>query len=196
VGEERGYTLIELLVTMLILTIVVGSLTTVFVSGSSAQVDLDRKFQAQQRARLALDRIRVDIHCATAAQAQTINSYPGVKLAVGNCFSSTPTISWCEVMVTSVPVRYQLYRTTTTGSTACTSGDSSRLLVSDYLTNSTAFTTSTIPQYSLQTVGVDFQVSVNPTTKTRQAYRLTDFIVTRNGTRCLTSGGCTAPSVP
>ena len=195
-GEERGYTLIELLVTMLILTIVVGSLTTVFVSGSSAQVDLDRKFQAQQQARLALDRIRVDIHCATAAQAQTINSYPGVKLAVGNCFSATPTISWCAVMVTSSPPRYQLYRTTTTGATACTSSDAGRLLVSDYLTSSSAFTTSTIPQYSLQTVGVDFKVSVNPTTKTLEAYRLTDAIVTRNGTRCLTAGGCSVPSVP
>ena len=46
---------------------------------------------------------------------------------------------------------------------------SSRVLVADYLTTSSAFTTATIPQYSLQNVGVDFTVSVHPTTKTRDA---------------------------
>jgi prepilin-type N-terminal cleavage/methylation domain-containing protein len=194
-GEEHGYTLIELLVVMLILGVVVSGLTAVFVSGSSASVDLNRRFAAQQQARLALDRIRTDIHCATAAQAQTINSYPGVKFAVANCYASTPTVSWCAVQVTSSPPRYALYRTTGTTNT-CTSSDASRVLVADYLTTSSAFTTSTIPQYSLQTVGVDFNVSIHPTTKTRDVYRLTDSIVARNSTRCATSGGCSVPSVP
>jgi len=194
-GEEHGYTLIELLVVMLILGVVVSGLTAVFVSGSSASVDLNRRFAAQQQARLALDRIRTDIHCATAAQAQTINSYPGVKFAVANCYASTPTVSWCAVQVTSSPPRYALYRTTATTNT-CTSSDASRVLVADYLTTSSAFTTSTIPQYSLQTVGVDFNVSIHPTTKTRDVYRLTDSIVARNSTRCATSGGCSVPSVP
>ena len=86
-GGQHGYSLIELLVTMVILVIVLGSLTTVFVSGSSAEASLNRRFQAQQNARLGLDRIRTDIHCATAAQAQTINTYSGLKLAVANCFA-------------------------------------------------------------------------------------------------------------
>jgi prepilin-type N-terminal cleavage/methylation domain-containing protein len=193
-GGEQGYSLIELLVTMVILVIVIGSLTTVFISGSSAEASLNRRFQAQQNARMGLDRIRTDIHCATAAQAQTINTYPGLKLAAANCYASTPTISWCAVVVTA-SVRYALYRSTTTGATTCTSSDANRVLVADYLTSSAAFTTATIPQFTLQRVGVDFRVSINQTT-TRDAYELTDSIVARNATRCVTAGGCSAPSVP
>lgn len=193
-GEETGYSLVELLVVMLILGVVMTGLTTVFVSGSNAQLDLSRRFDAQQQARAALDRIRGDIHCANAAQAQTIGSYPGLKLLVASCYPSTATISWCAVPATA-PTRTQLYRSTATSS-ICTSSDTTRVLVADYLTTSTGvFTTSTIPQYSLQTVGVDFNVSVHPTT-TRDVYRLTDSIVTRNSTRCVTSGGCSVPSVP
>jgi prepilin-type N-terminal cleavage/methylation domain-containing protein len=195
-GGEQGYSLIELLVTMVILVIVIGSLTTVFVSGSSAEAELNRRFQAQQNARLGLDRIRGDIHCATAAQAQTINTYSGLKVAVANCYAATPTISWCAVPVTSTPPRYQLYRSTATGATTCTASDTGKVLISDYLTTSSAFTTTTIPQYTLQRVGIDFKVSVHPTTSTKDAYELTDSIVTRNASRCVTAGGCSAPSVP
>lgn len=195
-GGEQGFSLIELLVTMVILVIVLGSLTTVFISGSSAETTLNLRFQAQQNARLALDRVRTDIHCATAAQAQTINTYPGVKLADGNCYAATPTISWCVVQYTATPLRYQLFRTTTTGSTACTGTDASRVMVADYLTSSSAFTTTTIPQYTLQRIGIDFKVNANAKSTTANAYELTDSIVARNATRCATSGGCAVPSVP
>jgi prepilin-type N-terminal cleavage/methylation domain-containing protein len=196
VSSEKGYSLIELLVTMVILVIVLGSLTTVFISGSSAESTLNLRFQAQQNARLGLDRIRDDIHCATAAQAQTINTYPGVKLAVGNCLAATPTVSWCVVQFSTTPVRYQLFRSTTTGATTCTSTDAARVLIADYLVLSSAFTTTTIPQYTLQRVGVDLKVNANPKSSTLYAYELTDSIVARNAARCVTSGGCAAPSVP
>lgn len=71
-GDQAGYTLVELLAVMLILGIVLTGLTTAFVSGSHAELTLNRRFQAQQQARLALDRIRSDVHCAFAAQAQTV----------------------------------------------------------------------------------------------------------------------------
>jgi prepilin-type N-terminal cleavage/methylation domain-containing protein len=192
-GGEQGYSLIELLVTMVILSIVLASLTTVFLSGTSAEASLNRRFQAQQNARMGLDRIRTDIHCATAAQAQTINTYPGLKLAVGNCYAATPTVSWCAVLVSTG--RYALYRSTTTGATTCTSSDANRLLIADYLTTSAAFTTATIQQFTLQRVGIDFKVSANRTT-TQDVYELTDSIVARNAARCVTAGGCSAPSVP
>src|SRR6476646_4550317 len=98
--KEEGYSLVELLVVMIILGTVLASLTTVFVSGSKAEVALNQRFQAQQQARLALDRIRADIHCASAAQAQTIGTYTGsLKLAEPNCYAyaTTPTVSWCPV---------------------------------------------------------------------------------------------------
>ena len=195
-SSEKGYSLIELLVTMVILVIVLGGLTTIFVSGTGAEATLNRRFQAQQNARLGLDRIRTDIHCATAAQAQTINTYPGLKLAVANCYAATPTISWCVVQYTTTPVRYQLFRSTTDNSTTCTASDANRVMVADYLTSSSVFTTSTITQYTLQRVGVDFKVSANAKSSTADAYELTDSIVARNYTpRCTTAGGCAVPTV-
>ena len=98
--------------------------------------------------------------------------------------------------MTASPARYQLYRSTTTGATTCTSSDAARVLIADYLTTSSAFTTATIKQYTLQRVGIDFKVSANPTTTTADVYELTDSIVARNATRCVTAGGCSAPSVP
>jgi prepilin-type N-terminal cleavage/methylation domain-containing protein len=192
---DGGYTLVEMVIVMAILGVVTTGLTTVFVTGSNAELTMNRRFQAQQQARFALDRVRGDIHCASAAQAQTIGSYPGLKLNVANCSATTPTVSWCVVQLTSSPARYQLFRSTAT-SNICTSSDTTRLMVADYLTTGTnAFVTGTIPQYSLQTVAVDFKVSANPTT-TKDVYELKDAIVTRNATRCTTSGGCSAPSVP
>jgi prepilin-type N-terminal cleavage/methylation domain-containing protein len=195
---ERGFTLTELIVVMAILGIILGALTTVFVSGTNAELDLNHRYQAQQQARLALDEIRIDIHCASAAQAQTIGTYPGLKLAinngvgVGNC-PSDPTVSWCVVSVSTS--RYALYRSTAT-SNICTSSDATRILVADYLTTSSnVFTTAaTVAQNALQTIGVDFLVNVNPTLG-RDRYELSDTIVARNSTRCATTGGCIAPTV-
>jgi type II secretory pathway pseudopilin PulG len=186
--------LIELLVVMAILVVVVGGLTTMLVNGSSAELRVSQRVQAQQQALSALDRIRADVHCASAAQAQTINTYPGLKLAVGSCYASTPTVSWCAVPVTSS--RFQLYRSTSTAvGVTCTAGDTTRTLVSDYLTSgTTAFGTPTIPQFTLQNVNVDFTVSVSPTI-VANVYRLADSIVAQNSSRCATSGGCAPPTV-
>jgi prepilin-type N-terminal cleavage/methylation domain-containing protein len=188
VSSEKGFSLVELLVTMVILSVVIGGLTTVFISGSTAQINLNERFQAQQNARLALDRLRVDIHCATAAQAQTINGYPGIKLSMTmaggatTCYSST--VSYCVVQYSASPIRYQLFRATGTGATDCTASDATRLLIADYLTSSSVFTTNVIPQYSLQTVGIDIKVGVHPGATAKNAYELTDSIVVRNSTRC------------
>lgn len=193
--SERGYSLIELLVTMVILGVVLSGLTTVFISGSSATVNLDLRARAQLNARLALGRLRVDIHCASAAQAQTINTYPGIKLNYSNCSSTTPTVSYCVIQFSSTPLRYQLFRATGTGATDCTSSDTSRVLVADYLTSSSVFTTAAIPQYSLQTVGIDLKIDANPKSTTLYSYELTDGIVARNSTRCTTNPTCSVPTV-
>jgi prepilin-type N-terminal cleavage/methylation domain-containing protein len=200
-AKEEGYTLVELLVVMLILGTVLAGLTTVFVGGSNAEIRLNRRFQAQQQARLALDRIRADIHCASAAQQQTIGTYTGsLKLAETSCYAytasvpPTPTVSWCPVSVTAT--RYQLYRSTAT-SNICTSSDATRVLIADYLTTSSVFTTAAIPQNSLQTVGIDFKVSANTKTSTLDVYELTDSIVVGNYTpRCNTNPTCAITAVP
>jgi prepilin-type N-terminal cleavage/methylation domain-containing protein len=196
VSSEKGYSLVELLVTMVILSVVVGGLTTVFISGSSAQVRLNERFQSQQNARMALDRLRVDIHCASAAQAQTINTYPGIKLNESSCYPTTPTVSYCVIQTSSNPLRYALVRATGTGATDCTASDTTRVQVAESLTSTNVFTTAPIPQYSLQTVGIDIKVGADAASTTTNAYELTDSIVARNSTRCTTGSTCAVTSVP
>ena len=62
---ERGYTLIELLQVTIILGVIMEAMTTLFVQASNAELDMNRRFQAQQEARVAVDRMRREIHCAS-----------------------------------------------------------------------------------------------------------------------------------
>ena len=84
-----GYTLIELLAVLTIFLIVVSALTTLFVSGAKAELDANRRFQAQLSARVAFDQMRREIHCAssltfTSAASVTITLPPGCPSAGGN----------------------------------------------------------------------------------------------------------------
>ena len=49
-----------------ILGTVVGALTTLFVQATNAEFESNRRFQAQQAARIAIDKMRREIHCASA----------------------------------------------------------------------------------------------------------------------------------
>ena len=62
---ERGYTLVEMLTVMVIMGVVMSGLTTVFVHASNSEADMNTRFQAQLTARLALDKMRREVHCAT-----------------------------------------------------------------------------------------------------------------------------------
>ena len=66
---DRGYTLVELLVVLAIFTTVVTALVSLFTSGAKAELDMNRRFEAQQNARLALDRMRRELHCASGITA-------------------------------------------------------------------------------------------------------------------------------
>jgi len=202
VRAEAGFSLIEMLIVIALMGIIMGALTTIFVSGSRAQSELNQYFQAQQEARTALDRIRADVHCAWAAQASSsINGFPGVKLNDGNCYASTPTITWCVLASTLQNGRYALWRSTVYNGNTCTSSDTSKLKIADYLmpvggtpSVNNILTTPTIAYQGLETVGIDFKVSVSAIN--RNVYELTDNLVTRNYSRCATNGGCAVPSVP
>ncbi len=93
---EAGYNLVEMLTVMVIMSVVFSGITSVFVAGSKAQNEQDRRFQAQLNTRLALDKIRKDIHCATdvtpfATHSVTINLPSG-------CGGD---VSWCTIAVTA-----------------------------------------------------------------------------------------------
>jgi prepilin-type N-terminal cleavage/methylation domain-containing protein len=89
---EAGYSLIEMLTVMLIMSVVFAGITSVFVAGSKAQNEQSRRFQAQLNTRQALDKIRKDIHCATDVTPFATNSVT-LKLPSG-CGGD---VSWCNV---------------------------------------------------------------------------------------------------
>jgi prepilin-type N-terminal cleavage/methylation domain-containing protein len=86
--DEHGYSLVEMLTVLVILGIVMGGLTTLFVQGSNAEIDMNKRFQAQTEARVGLDKIRRETHTACAA-SQTPSS--GAAWAVTLTFRSAST---------------------------------------------------------------------------------------------------------
>jgi prepilin-type N-terminal cleavage/methylation domain-containing protein len=182
IREEGGYTMVEMLVVMAILGVVMAGLTTIFVSGSHAEIDMNRRFQAQQEARLALDKIRTDLHCASRAEVDSTYGY--LKIQEDNC--STSHVTWCATTSPTMTGRYALYRTTDTTANRCTSSDTSKVKAADYLTRNTGLWTFSAPDGLLEMISVDFRVSSNPNSN-QDVYELKDLLVARNSTRCTTS---------
>jgi Tfp pilus assembly protein PilW len=182
VQNERGYSVFELLVVMGIMGIVMTGLTTIFVSGSKAELDMNRRFQAQTADRLALDSLRKEIHCASGATSTgatlTLTMPSGCKTA------SNTTVTWCTSQV-GTSTRYRLYRYQGAGS--CTGG----VKWADYLTQASLFTFTQQSSSSLAKVHIYLPVSVNGTNTGR--YALQDDIYLRNTTRTCISG---SPSPP
>ena len=183
VREEHGYSLIELLVVMVILGIVVGGLTTVFVSGSKAELDMNKRFTAQQNSRLALTQLRNDLHVscdATASTGQLLLFPSNGSSATPSC-SATANIVWCTAASALNPARYALYEA---AASSCSSPPVGKLYA-DYLTTNTLFTKNAPAAGSKQrtSVTVDLPVNTNKAssaTTSVDRYELKDTIVLRN----------------
>jgi prepilin-type N-terminal cleavage/methylation domain-containing protein len=192
-GGERGYSLIEMLTVMVIMGVVMSSLTTVFVTASNSETDMNNRYQAQLTARLALDQMRREVHCAkvaTPAGAATSSvtltlSWTQSDGTTFNCKTGSGSVTWCTRSVATN--RYALYRVV--GST-CTGG----VKWADFLVPVTAaptcgsptalciFTYTAQSTGSLATLHVDIPVNISPA-KTVERYELVDDIVLRNSTR-------------
>ena len=180
--SERGYSLIEMLTVLVIMGVVMTSLTTVFVQASNSETDMNNRFQAQLTTKLALDKIRREIHCASVATPTGSSSSVTITLP-SYCKTGSGSITWCTR--SNGTNRYALYRVV--GAT-CTGG----VKWADYLVpSSTAATCSgalCIFNYTAQStsslakLGVDLPVNVKPA-KTVEQYELIDDIVLRNSTR-------------
>jgi prepilin-type N-terminal cleavage/methylation domain-containing protein len=170
-AREDGYTLIELLIVLMILASVVGSLTTLFVHASNAELDLNNRFQAQQNARLALDKLRREGHCASQASVASSNS---VTLTLASyCPTGNGSVTWCTV---GSGTRYALYRKT---GTTC---DATGVKWADYLTTGAVFAYTPQSTTSLAKLRVDFPINVKPN-KSVDSYELVDEIALRNSLR-------------
>ena len=178
VRGEGGYSLVEMLTVMVIMSIVFMGITTVFVSGSRAQTEQDRRFQAQLNTRLALDKIRRDIHCAS--DVSPTSSFPRSSITFTLPSGCGGNVTWCTSAVTGYTNRYQLYRQS--GSTCSAAGG---LRIADYLTNTSGNVFVAFSHTSgcscLASLQVDFTISLKGSTV--DSYELTDTIFLRNSTR-------------
>ena len=174
---DAGYSLVEMLTVLVIMSIVFTGITDVFVAGSKAQVDQSNRFQAQLDTRLALDKIRRDAHCASTVSSYTSSS---ISLTISGC--SGGNVSWCTAQVGSIANRYALYRQS---GTACSAANGTKL--ADYLVSGAVFPTNPSGTQStgcgcLKYLDVDFKISLK-SSQTVGAYELTDSIYLRNSTR-------------
>jgi prepilin-type N-terminal cleavage/methylation domain-containing protein len=179
---DRGFSLIEMLMVMSIMGIVMGSLTTVFVSASNSEVDMNNRFQAQLTARLALDKLRREVHCASVVTPTGAASSVTLTLPA-YCKTGSGSITWCTRNLGTN--RYGLYRIV--GAT-CTGG----VKWADYLVSSSTvsvcsgalciFSYTAQSTSSLAKLHIDIPVNVKPS-MTVERYELVDDIALRNSTR-------------
>jgi len=211
-----GYTLVEVLAVCMLLSIVLTGVVGVMVSGSHTELNLNKRFTAQNAARTALSVFRNDAHiaCSSAVnvgKTQITFSVPIVDRTqnppkapdpASQCgLASHANISkviWCTQTSTSNVNRFALYRSITG---ACST--SSQLKADNLVNTATGFngffnTSNQITVSQLPTVTVDFPVSLKSGT-TGSLYDLTETIALRNAVWTGTSGGsCTAaaPCIP
>jgi len=172
--DERGHTLVELMVSMSILGTVMASVSTLLVTATNSEVDMNRRFQAQTQARMGLDRLRREVHCAQSVAISSAGAVATLTIPA-TCPTSggLTAITWCT---TANGARWDLWRYE---GSACT-GTGRKWATSINL--GTVFTYTAQSSSSLAYLGVNLPVNVEGS-KTISSYALQDNIVLRNSTR-------------
>jgi Tfp pilus assembly protein PilW len=204
-AAEGGFTVVELLMTMVILLIVVASLSAVLVSATHTEVDANNRFQAQEQARTGLAQLVRELHCASA-----VTQTSGSALAAGTSYNAitatlpstcatsggtTLYVTWCTTPTTlSAGGHTALYRVTSTSSPYATCSTAGKVKRADYLTNATPFCLPSTsvpcgnpavlkPSTSLPMLHVTMPVNLNGLGSTIQSYNVVDDIALRNASR-------------
>ena len=164
---ERGYTLIELVQTTAILAVVLTGLTVLFVQATNAEMQMNERFQAQQNARVAVDKMRREIHCASAVTPTGSSSSITVTLP-----SQCPTSggSQANIVYDTQLVSANRYRLRRAGVT-----------VADWITTGTVFAYTAPQTGKLGTLRVE--LPVDPGAAKKHVWHLQADIVLRNTTR-------------
>jgi prepilin-type N-terminal cleavage/methylation domain-containing protein len=170
---EAGFSLVELLVTMVILGIIMGGLVNIFVSGERASADATARMTSQQGIRTAFDRLEYDARCAQTATR--LSSGAGVYLSIpAQCAHASGNVTWC---VSSG----SLIRNT---GTTC-ADTTNRITYVTSVTSATPF--SCYSPVSGSTPQLQATLTVNTSTRNANKTTATDYITMRNAS----STGCT-----
>ena len=97
-AAEDGFTLSEMLVVLAILGIVVAAIAQLFTSGLISAKDQTNRTEAQQHARLGLDKLRREIHCAEKVTSSSGYPASAVTVTLGSYCQATggaTTVTWC-----------------------------------------------------------------------------------------------------
>jgi hypothetical protein len=164
-----GFALVEVIGVMSILVTVVTLVTALVTSGAKAEIELSDRLQAQQEARLALDRMRGELRCGdsltlTSASAFTV-SLPAACPTSGGV---NALVTYDVQAVAGAAGRFQLRRSGT--------------VVADFLATANAFSYIAPSATTLGRLGVDLRVNVRPSDPTEE-WRLQDAIALRNTVR-------------
>jgi type II secretory pathway pseudopilin PulG len=167
--RESGYSLVELLQVTMILAVVLGALTTVFIRAMNSELDMNRRFTAQQEARLAVDKMRREIHCASAITP--VGSTNSITVTLPGQCPTAVGLALTTVVYDTQPVSAGRWRLRRSG-----------VPVADYITSENVFTYTAPATGKLGNLRVELPVNVSPN-QSGQTWRLLADIVLRNTTR-------------
>ena len=96
-ADERGFTVVELIITMFLLAVLVAGLSNILVSGLRASSDTTARTAAQGNIQTAVNRLEYELRCASGATVPTAgaaNSSVTLTLPT-QCVHATGQYTWC-----------------------------------------------------------------------------------------------------
>jgi prepilin-type N-terminal cleavage/methylation domain-containing protein len=169
-ADERGVTLVELMIAMFLLTLLLGGLADIVVSGLRASSDTSARTGAQVNIQTAVNRLEYELRCASGAtvpNAGAANSSVTLTLPT-QCVHATGQYTWC--VSSGSLVRYS--------GANCSTGTPATF--ANNVTTPTPFTllsaTGQLPQ-------LEINLTVNLTGGRSNSASITDTITLRNAPR-------------
>lgn len=203
-GGEDGFTTVELITVMAILGTVLGALVALFAAGMSSSANQNARYQSQQELRVAMDRLRGEIHTActisTPSTYNTAMSSVTIYYGTDNCVAGTHTVTWCALGSGSTYSLYRKQASTCTGATQrfarhLTSGTVFTYLPpNSHLVTSTSLNQGTSSSYIVTQDGssalarLHVSLASNQGRSNDHTYRLVGDIAFRTGPRACATG--------
>ena len=192
-ADDRGVGFVELLVAMVVLATVLVPLTAAFGSATRASIEQADRFASEENARMALEKLRKDAHCAHAVGGLAANEMGGWTLLLtetntsgeddcpGLIQQNAASVQWCTAAVAGSTERFQLYRESDADQ-SCTGATATFL--ADFLTGPDVFSLPACSAGEAPAVGVALVVDRHGAASTAGSYTLQDQIALRNADRC------------